>query len=132
MKAGFSLLELIFAIVILGIVASFAVPKYMDTKDSALVSTIKRDVSTATNAIRSYYLLNQKIDDINDAMEVNSLNWDSTTTKITDKNGCLSLEVVTTDSNKKELVLAINSDKDSNICKKIQGSELKAEKYELY
>ncbi|MEZ4693279.1 MAG: type II secretion system protein [Aliarcobacter sp.] len=33
MKNGFFLLELIFAIVILGIIASFAVPKYLDTKD---------------------------------------------------------------------------------------------------
>ena len=34
MKSAFSLLELIFAIVILGIVASFAVPKYMDYADA--------------------------------------------------------------------------------------------------
>ena len=46
MKSAFSLLELIFAIVILGIIASFAVPKLMDTKDSALISTIKRDINT--------------------------------------------------------------------------------------
>ena len=33
MKSAFSLLELIFAIVILGIVASFAIPKYIDIPD---------------------------------------------------------------------------------------------------
>ena len=60
MKSAFSLLELIFAIVILGIVASFAIPKYIDTKDSALVSTIKRDLNTAVSSLQSYYLLNQK------------------------------------------------------------------------
>ena len=69
MKSAFSLLELIFAIVILGIVASFAIPKYIDTKDSALVSTIKRDINTAVSSIQSYYLLNQKIDKISDAMK---------------------------------------------------------------
>ena len=47
MKPAFSLLEIIFVIVIFGIVASFAVPKFMDTKDSAQVTTIKRDVNTA-------------------------------------------------------------------------------------
>ncbi|MDZ7820134.1 MAG: prepilin-type N-terminal cleavage/methylation domain-containing protein [Aliarcobacter sp.] len=98
MKSAFSLLELIFAIVILGIVASFAVPKYLDTKDSALVSTLKRDISTAVSSIQSYYLLNQKIDKISDAMTVNSTNWTSTGTKISDKNECLSLEIKTADS----------------------------------
>jgi general secretion pathway protein G len=72
MKSAFSLLELIFAIVILGIVASFAIPKFLDTKDTALVSTLKRDVNTAINSIQSYYLLNQKIDNISDAMTINN------------------------------------------------------------
>lgn len=47
MKGSFSLLELIFVIVILGIIASFAVPKFLDTKDRATASAIKRDVDTA-------------------------------------------------------------------------------------
>lgn len=68
MKSAFSLLELIFAIVILGIIVAFAVPRFMDTKDSALVSTIKRDINTAINSIQSYYLLNQKIDKISDSI----------------------------------------------------------------
>ena len=42
MKRAFSLIEIIFVIVILGIIVSFAAPKLMDTKDSALVSTLKR------------------------------------------------------------------------------------------
>lgn len=73
MKSAFSLLELIFAIVILGIIVAFAVPKFMDTKDSALVSTIKGDVNTAINSIQSYYLLNNKIDKITEAMNITSI-----------------------------------------------------------
>ncbi len=42
MKRAFSLIEIIFVIVILGIIVSFAAPKLMDTKDSALVSTLKK------------------------------------------------------------------------------------------
>ena len=75
MKSAFSLLELIFAIVVLGIVASFAIPKYIDTKDTALVSTIKRDINTAISSIQGYYLLNQKIDKISDALSLNDTNW---------------------------------------------------------
>ena len=115
MKNAFSLLELIFAIVILGIVASFAVPKYLDTKDSALVSTIKRDVSTAVSSIQSYYLLNQKIEKIDDAINLNETNWTKTDTKITDKNSCLSLEI-----------------KTSDICVKIRDAQLVTTSYPLY
>ena len=131
MKSAFSLLELIFAIVILGIVASFAIPKYIDTKDSALVSTIKRDINTAVSSIQSYYLLNQKIDKISDVMTVNEVNWTVTDTKLSDKNSCLSLEIKIT-NNIKSLELTVDSTKTTTICKKIQDSGLITKSYELY
>ena len=130
MKSAFSLLELIFAIVILGIVASFAIPKYIDTKDSALVSTIKRDVNTAVSSIQSYYLLNQKIDKISDAVTVNNTNWTATDTKLTDKNSCLTLEVKTTDGTK-SIEVTVDTTKTTTICKKIQDAGLVTASYEL-
>ena len=132
MKNAFSLLELIFAIVILGIVASFAVPKYLDTKDSALVSTIKRDVSTAVSSIQSYYLLNQKIEKIDDAINLNEINWTKTDTKITDKNSCLSLEIKTSDADVKSLDLTIDDTQTSDICVKVKASGLETTTYPLY
>ena len=131
MKHGFSLLELIFAIVVLAIIASFAVPKYIDTKDSALVSTIKRDLNTAVSSIQSYYLLNKKIDKISDAITINDSNWTVTDTKITDKNSCLSFEVKTT-SGTKSLELVVDSTKTTTICKKIQDAGIVTASYELY
>ena len=131
MKNGFSLLELIFAIVVLAIIASFAVPKYIDTKDSALVSTIKRDLNTAVSSIQSYYLLNKKIDKISDAITINDSNWTVTDTKITDKNSCLSFEVKTT-SGTKSLELTVDSTKTTTICKKIQDAGIVTASYELY
>ena len=132
MKSASSLLALIFAIVILGIVASFAIPKYIDTKDSALVSTTKRDINTAVNSIQSYYLLNQKIDKISDAINVNETNWTLSDTKITDKNECLSLEVKTSDEGNKSLELALDDTKTANICVKLIASGLENTTYELY
>lgn len=75
MKKGFSLLELIFAIVVIGIIASFAIPKYMDTRDEALASTIHRDLATATTSIQSYYLVKREINSIEDAVQINTNNW---------------------------------------------------------
>ena len=132
MKPGFSLLELIFAIVVLGIVASFAVPKYLDTKDSALVSTLKRDVNTATTSLQSYYLLNQKLEKISDAISINETNWDVTDTKLTDKNNCLSIEVATSDADVKTIELVVDSASEVKICKKIISSGLESKTYDLY
>lgn len=131
MKKGFSLLELVFAIVILGVIASFAIPKYLDTKDSALASTIKRDVNTAINSIQSYYLLNQKIEKITDSMSINEANWTVSDLKLVDKNSCVTIEVKTTTSGSKTLDLAVDDTKDSNICKKIRDSGVVSKTYEM-
>lgn len=131
MKPAFSLLEIIFVIVIFGIVASFAVPKFMDTKDSAQVTTIKRDVNTAINSIQSYYLLNQKIDKISDTMTISSDNWLIEDLKISDKNSCLSLEVKTATSGLKTIELVVDTKKETNICKKIIDSGVVSKTYQL-
>jgi len=130
-KKAFSLLEIIFVIVILGIIVSFAAPKLMDTKDSALVSTLKRDVNTAINSIQSYYLLNQKIDDISDTMNLSSTNWNIEKLKISDKNSCITLEVKNV-SNNIIIDLQVDKLKDTTICKKIRDSGLVSKVYEVY
>jgi len=130
-KKAFSLLEIIFVIVILGIIVSFAAPKLMDTKDSALVSTLKRDINTAINSIQSYYLLNQKIDDISDTMNLSSTNWNIEKLKISDKNSCIILEVKNV-SNNVVIDLQVDKLKDTTICKKIRDSGLVSKVYEVY
>ena len=130
MKSAFSLLELIFAIVILGVIASFAIPKYLDTKDAAVVSTMKRDISTVISSVQSYYLLNQKIEKISDAVSVNDTNWTVTDTKLSDSNSCLALELKTT-NNIKSLDLTVDATKEANICKKIRDAGINTKSYEL-
>ena len=132
MKSAFSLLELIFAIVILGIVASFAIPKYMDTKDSALVSTIKRDLNTAVSSLQSYYLLNQKIEKISDVLTINETNWTLSDTKLSDKNLCLFLEIKTSDTDNKSIEIVVDTQKETTICKKIRDAKIVTASYELY
>ena len=132
MKSAFSLLELIFAIVILGIVASFAIPKYIDTKDSALVSTIKRDLNTAVSSLQSYYLLNQKIEKISDVLTINETNWILSDTKLSDKNLCLFLEIKTSDTDNKSIEIVVDTQKETTICKKIRDAKIVTASYELY
>ncbi len=117
MKKGFSLLELIFAIVVIGIIASFAIPKYLDTRDEAVASTIQRDLATATTSIQTYYLTKRSISDISEAVQLNTKNWalDNNKLKITSTNAndCASLEVK--DS---QIVITISKDAD-DICEKL-------------
>ncbi len=114
MKKAFSLLELIFAIVIIGIIASFAVPKYMNSRNFALASTIKRDIITTTTSIQSYYLVNRKIEKISDAITLNTINWTLTDKKIIfadNSTNCIDLEI-------KNSKVSIKINKDAgDVCK---------------
>lgn len=125
MKKAFSLLELIFVILILGIIASYAVPKFLHTKDSALSSTIKRDIISTQSAIQSYTLLNKKIESIDDAITLNSNNWEFETPlkAIFKEQGspCISLSIISED-NSKYFDITI-TDNSGEVCKKLRDNE---------
>ncbi|MEO1928476.1 MAG: type II secretion system protein [Nautiliaceae bacterium] len=55
MKNAFTMIELIFVIVILGILASVAIPKLMSTRDDAQTATLTTQLQTANREIISYY-----------------------------------------------------------------------------
>lgn len=133
MKKAFSLLELIFAIVIIAIIASFAVPKFLDTRNTALVSTIKRDVTSATSAIQSYHLVNGEIEKISDAITLNSKNWTLTDKKAVFKDGsddCLTMEIKTQNSSN-SFDITISKDVGT-ICKDLANEGIVTISYTLF
>lgn len=55
MKKGFTMIELIFVIVILGILAAVAIPKLNATRDDAELAKANTNLSTLMSDIYSYY-----------------------------------------------------------------------------
>jgi len=55
MKSSFTIIELVFVIVILGILASIMLPKFMATRQDAKISQVMADVKDATKVVMSYY-----------------------------------------------------------------------------
>ena len=100
MKRGFSMIELIFVIVILGILASVALPKLAATRDDATASGIKSDVGTIIQATPALYM-SQKLASITQAVpSLSTSSWVITSeyevaTKIMDKSSSGTTECIT-------------------------------------
>lgn len=57
-QKGFSLVELLIVVVILGILASIAVPKFLTTRDESQLRTCQTNMATINYASELYYFAN--------------------------------------------------------------------------
>lgn len=71
MKKGFTMIELIFVIVILGILAAVAIPRLAATRTDAQVSAAAADITTLYSDLGSYYTAQGHWADMNSTGTVN-------------------------------------------------------------
>ena len=58
MKKAFSMLELVFVIVIIGILAAVAIPRLSATRDDAVIAKVRTDISNIRSAIANLHTKN--------------------------------------------------------------------------
>jgi general secretion pathway protein G len=59
-QQGFTLIELLVVMLILGVLAALIVPKVLGRGDDARITAAKVDISNVKNALKMYYLDNQR------------------------------------------------------------------------
>lgn len=107
MRKGFTMIELIFVIVILGILAAVAVPKLSATRTDAQVTAAAADISTLYKDLGAYYTAQGQWGDANGTLSAAGLK------KMTNVGSAYvsgSNIVFNTDSNVTCITLALTTD----------------------
>src|SRR5437868_12268312 len=58
-RKGFTLIELLIVVVIIGILAAIAIPKFANTKEKAVLASMKSDLRNLVTAEEGYFSDNQ-------------------------------------------------------------------------
>ena len=131
-RSGFTMIELIFVIVILGILAAVAIPKLMATRTDAKISKMASNIQTAKNEIAAYVTATGKFDangskmsNVINEMEiagraVNDTTNKTTTFKTEDNSGNLEDCIKFDWSSDRNLTIS-HLDGSGDICKGVQS-----------
>ena len=128
MKKGFTMIELIFVIVILGVLASVAIPRLAATRDDAEVAKAATNLTTAVSDITAYYTAkgNFKGSTSNTLVKfdklTNALDKDGNL-NVKGKTACAQITLPALTSTSSKVMLTVNfgaNGKDDAVCKQLR------------
>ena len=140
MKKAFTMIELIFIIVIIGLLASVALPKLMATRDDAEVSQRMHGITSATNEIAAYIVssgrvvasladMSQILKSYIDSGQASSDADKDVKIKVGDQADCMGIKIETNTSTE-VIKLYYPSSTDDEICETLR-SQIKMEDYPM-
>ena len=98
MKKGFTMIELIFVIVILGILASVAIPRLASTREDAEISAAAGNLRTLVSDASAYYVARGNFDNANWAdftnVPLNGAATTAATLRVGVDNDCITVQLV--------------------------------------
>lgn len=115
MKKGFTMIELIFVIVILGILAAVAIPKLNATRDDAEVAKAATNLSTVINDLTAYYTAQGKFD--TDMKKMTNVQLGSKGEFKIKNDTCVTITAAATDS--KIVITPDATNKAKGVCKTV-------------
>ena len=134
MKKAFTMLELVFILVILGILAAIAIPKISASREDAKIVAYKNDISALKSSLPSFFLAQGK-GSFKSAITLSSTNWQvqdfAIASTLQNENGQACIEakllsdengsVATKEENVKFLQISANSTgkADGSTCEKL-------------
>ena len=131
MKKGFTMIELIFVIVILGILASVAIPRLAATREDAEISAAVANLRTLVSDVTAYYTAKGSFEGTTKWAEVTNVPLTSNdTTGPTDKvnlrvggKDCIEVQLFNKGSNKPAHIVFTKKTGVGSVCTQVQSAE---------
>nr|WP_321319248.1 type II secretion system protein [uncultured Campylobacter sp.] len=130
MKKGFTMIELIFVIVILGILASVAIPRLAATREDAEISATVANLRTLVSDVTAYYTAKGTFDGTTKWAEITNVpltsNTTGPTTKVNLKVGgknCIGVQLVNKADNKPAHIVFTKESDGGSVCTQVQSAE---------
>ncbi|AQW82371.1 type II secretion system protein [Campylobacter pinnipediorum] len=140
MKKAFTMIELVFVVVILGILAAISIPKLMATRDDAEIVKTLTNINTIISDIGMYYVTKSDIapnlKDMTNVRVLYGYGWENNSILSAGKK-CMKITLVK-ESGEKPIHLKLEDGEEASdsFCQKILKSqsivELKSRKFSFY
>ncbi|MDY5116111.1 MAG: type II secretion system protein [Campylobacter sp.] len=130
MKKGFTMIELIFVIVILGILASVAIPRLAATREDAEISATVANLRTLVSDATAYYTAKGTFEGTTKWAEVTNVpltsNTNEATTKVNLKVGgkdCIEVQLFGKGEGKPAHIVFTKKNDGGSVCTQVQSAE---------